>query len=401
MLNNHFTEKLIGLQDVLVQNIEENNNNVYIYIEMKKKVCKCPCCNNDTIYIHDYRKQTIKDISAFGKNVFLILRKRRYVCKQCRKRFYEKNNWLPHFYRMTNRLAAYIIEKLSDTVSFTHVAKEVNLSVSTVIRVFDNVNYSKPQLPNILAIDEFKGNTGGEKYNCIVTNPFTGQVLDILPKRHFDYLIDYFKHTNRSEVKYFIFDMWRPYRELASCYFRSATQIVDKYHYVRQVIWALEYVRKDVQQKFGRKYRIYFKKSRQLLIKRFKYLSNEEKQQVQIMTSLSADLQTAHFLKEHFFELLDIENYEEAKKHLNDWILNAQDTRLKRFNDCANTFVNWFDEILNSIKYNYSNGFTEGCNNKIKVIKRNAFGYRNFNRFRNRILHSFNKSINKENLEVA
>ena len=62
MLNNHFTEKLIGLQDALVQNIEENKNNICIYIEIKKKVHKCPCCNNDTSYIHDYRKQTIKDI---------------------------------------------------------------------------------------------------------------------------------------------------------------------------------------------------------------------------------------------------------------------------------------------------------------------------------------------------
>ena len=61
---------------------------------------------------------------------------------------------------MTSRLAAYIISNLSDVRSFTSVAREVNLSVSTVIRVFDCVNYGKPKrLPKVVSIDEFKGNT--------------------------------------------------------------------------------------------------------------------------------------------------------------------------------------------------------------------------------------------------
>lgn len=56
---------------------------------------------------------------------------------------------------------------------------------------------------------------------------------------------------------------------------------------------------------------------------------------------------------------------------------------------CAKTLLNWQTGILNSFDVPYSNGFTEGCNNKIKVLKRNAYGYRNFGRFRNRILHMF------------
>lgn len=55
--------------------------------------------------------------------------------------------------------------------------------------------------------------------------------------------------------------------------------------------------------------------------------------------------------------------------------------------DCGNTMVHWSKGILNSFDCSYTNGFTEGVNNKIKVLKRNAYGYRNFPRFRNRILH--------------
>ena len=54
------------------------------------------------------------------------------------------------------------------------------------------------------------------------------------------------------------------------------------------------------------------------------------------------------------------------------------------------TIMNWGKSILNTFDYPYTNGFTEGCNNKIKVLKRNTDGYQNFERFRKRILHMFN-----------
>jgi len=60
-----------------------------------------------------------------------------------------------------------------------------------------------------------------------------------------------------------------------------------------------------------------------------------------------------------------------------------------QFEKCAATIQNWITGILNSFSVPLTNGFTEGCNNKIKVLKTNAYGYRNFNRFRDRILHMF------------
>lgn len=74
---------------------------------------------------------------------------------------------------------------------------------------------------------------------------------------------------------------------------------------------------------------------------------------------------------------------------------DSQSSRIKKFFDCAKTIINWSIGTLNSFDCPYTNGFTEGCNNKIKVLKRNAYGYRNFNRFRNRILHVFNNKISE------
>lgn len=189
--------------------------------------------------------------------------------------------------------------------------------------------------------------------------------------------------------------MWKPYRDLATVFFKEAIQIVDKYHWIRQVVWAFEAIRKEEQQKYGKTQRLTFKRSRSLLIKRFNKLSDEQKQQVNAMLYISVNLSTAYFLKEQFYRILKLNDINKAKKLLSDWILDAQDSGLKPFVKCANTMINWSKGFLNSVQYPYANGFTEGCNNKIKVLKRNAYGFRNFNRFRNRILHMFSHQKQK------
>ncbi len=104
MLCNHFTEELTGLQDILIKEIKQEEKITKIYLEIKRKSVVCPCCGAKTCTVHDYRTQEIKDAPAFGKNVILILRKRRYRCQSCGKRFAESNEFLPKYHRMTTRL---------------------------------------------------------------------------------------------------------------------------------------------------------------------------------------------------------------------------------------------------------------------------------------------------------
>lgn len=389
MLNNYFIEKILGLQDAEVKNVENNDNKTVITFRLKRKAHKCPCCGQMTDRIHDYREQVVKDAPVFGSDCHLIYEKRRYVCK-CGKRFAEQNSFLPRYHRMSLRLIMLVLEMLKSTVSFTYVAKEVGLSTSTVIRIFDTVGVQAPKLTEVVSIDEFKGNTGGEKYNCIITDPVNHKVLDILPSRNKSDLSSYFKRfPNRSDTAVFISDMWKPYYETASIYFKKAKFVVDKYHWIRQVLWAFDRVRKDIQKQFQKDYRIYFKHSRKLLFKRYDKLEETEKQQVSVMLSVSPTLYSAHFLKEQFLKILDCENRDSAKKLLTNWIDDANDSGIISFVKCAKTMYSWFTGILNSFDTPFTNGFTEGCNNKIKVLKRNAYGYHNFKRFRKRILYIF------------
>lgn len=404
MLYTHFTQEILGLQEVIITNIETSSKTLTIYAELERKPHSCTACSTVTDTIHDYRIQHIKDIPAFGKFVNIVLRKRRYCCPCCGKRFFENNSFLPKYHRMTNRLAAFVIDKLRDERSFTSVSREVNLSVSTVIRIFDIVSYPKAKLSTAIAIDEFKGNTRGEKYQCILTDPENKIVLDILPMRYGHYLSAYFKtfsSDERKQVMYFVSDMWNPYSDSASVWFKNATQIIDKYHWIRQVIWAFERVRKEEQKKFSKTHRIYFKRSKSLLTKRYSFLTDEQQLQVRVMLDCSVNLSRAHWFKEMFLQILDSPDCESAKNAMAHWIQCAENCGVPHIETCAKTMQNWYTGIINSFSSPLTNGFTEGCNNKIKVLKRNAYGYKNFTRFRNRILHMFSHQSFRNKQAVA
>ena len=260
MLYSHFTEDLLNLQGVIVKKIKKIENIIYIHIEMPVLEHICPICGEKTKYIHDYRCRTIKDLPAFNQQVVLIYRQRRYICHKCGKRFSEENTFVPRYYQITKRLINEIFNKTEGVSSFSSIANELNLSVSTVIRIFDNISYTSPSvLPEVVAIDEFKGNVGDEKYQAIITDPKSGIVLDILTDRKQSHLIQYLRRyskANRDNVKFFISDMWKPYYELSEAFFKNATYLVDKYHYVRQIIWAFERTRKRIQKKYGKQNRL-------------------------------------------------------------------------------------------------------------------------------------------------
>ncbi len=388
MLYEDNTAKILGLEDVIVKKVWDEGMEKHIEIELPRRQHSCPCCGMETNLIHDYRKQKIKDISSFGKDVYLHLRKRRYVCRNCGKRFYEENRFLPRYHRMTCRKNARIIHDFRDTVSATHIARQHNVSVSTVLRYFNLVNYSCKELPEVLSIDEFKGNAGGEKYQTIVTDAKYRKIKDILPNRKKADMIRYFRRfKNRREVKYVVIDMNPHFRELAEICFPQATIVIDRYHVTRQVIWALERVRKTEQKKLSDEWRRFCKHSKAILNKAPEKLTGEEREKLRIFLGLSTRLEQAYDLKNDFLFFMHSSNSQVAAELLSDWIYQAENAHLPEFDDCIRAIHNWGKQILNAFDCPYTNGYTEGCNNKTKVLKRVCYGIRNFSRFRNRILH--------------
>ena len=362
------------------------------FLDTKPRPHICPVCGNSTAKIHDYRWQTIKDLPFQLKNCYLVLHKRRYVCS-CGKKFYESYEFLPRYLQRTKRLTWKIADLLHETNSLKSVAKTSNVSVTTVCRILDSIHYSCPPLKEAVSIDEFKGNARTGKYQCILVNPKNHSIIDILPDRTQSHLTSYFREIDRAQrlrVKYFVCDMWQPYVDLAHTFFPNTKVCIDKYHFIRQVTWAMENVRKRLQKTMTITMRKYYKRSHKLLLTRYKKLKEENKKACDLMLLYNDDLRLAHWLKEKFYELCQDTRYSRQRRDFHDWIKIAETSGLKEFEKCADTYRRWSEEILNAFKYGITNGTTEGFNNKIKVLKRISYGIRNFERFRTRILHSTN-----------
>lgn len=390
MPNTNFIAKLFELEDIILHDIKSTNTEVHVFFSLQRKTHICPSCGSPTDKIHDYRTSIIKDLPFMGKKSFLHYRKRRYHCPCCNKHFYENFSLLPKYCRITTRLAFYSIHLLGNRQSIHSVAALLGISDSFIFRRMKDIRHPKPaRLPEVLSIDEFRGNAGGQKFQAILTDAKNHRLFDILPTRSQTDLMLYLQgFQNKKEVKYFVMDMNRVYKELAHNYFPNATIVVDKFHVVRYVTWALENVRKRVQKELHPSKRKYFKRSRRLLLTHKKKLKEESLEALEIMLLHSQDLATAYHLKELFYDFMESENRNEASRKLKFFILAAQNSNLKEFQACLTMLGNWSKYILNAFDCNYTNGYTEGTNNAIKVIKRNAFGYRNFENFRNRIFLS-------------
>ena len=388
-MHNHCINKLLNIEGVITKNIIHSNSSVKIMLETKPKEHICPACGQITKKIHDYRLQTIKDLPFQLKHCYLILRKRRYCCS-CGKRFYENYSFLPRYFQRTSRMTAFIADALHNTCSITSIAKMCNVSTATVNRILDTISFSRPGIPTALSIDEFKGNAGGQKYQCILVDPIKHSVLDILPSRSQTQLVTYFRNIPKKEryrVNFFVCDMWKPYTELAHTFFPNAAVIIDKYHFTRQETWAVENVRKRIQKTMPVSLRKYYKRSRSLILNHYNKLKDEKKKECDLMLLYNDDLRLAHYLKEWFYKICQNPRYSEQRREFFEWISTAEQSQLAEFEKCAATYKHWSKEILNAFKYSHiSNGPTEGFNNKIKVLKRTSYGIRNFEHFRTRIL---------------
>ena len=385
MLMTDYTAELLNLEDVIITNVENISDQLHIYMELPRTKHICPACGAVTDRIHDYRMQIVKDI-PLARDTFLHLRKRRYRCS-CGKRFFEKNPFLPRYYRVTGRLVARIIQEFKKIVPATEIGSRFNVSAATAIRYFNCFNQRVRELPEVLSLDEFKGNSGGQKYNSIVVDPKGRKVLDILPNRYENDLIKYFSQfPSKTKVKYFVCDMNPHFRNVANTCFKQATVVADRYHVVRQVFWALEKVRKNEQSRLPDRHRKYFKKSRYLLMKPIEKLTDEEMDRLALMFEMAPRLADAYRIKNEFLTVFHSKSSTEGRQKLIDWLLCVEVMQMPEFDDCTKAYRNWFQEILNSMDVPWSNGYIEGCNNKTKVLKRVSFGMRNFNNFRKRIL---------------
>ena len=191
-------------------------------------------------------------------------------------------------------------------------------------------------------------------------------------------------------------DMFSPYYQLAKQLFPNAKIVLDRFHIVQHLSRAMNRVRIQIMNQFDRKsqeYRAlkrYWKDSRKLSDKRFyrpmfrMHLTNKEI--LEKLLSLSEEL------RQHYeiYQLLLFHFQEKNSDHFFSLIEQEIATVNPIFQTVLKTFLKDKDKVLNAMELPYSNAKLEATNNLIKVIKRNAFGFRNFENFKKRILIALN-----------
>ena len=403
--------------------IEEKISNITyknIYVKKITKKERCPICNNFTKSVHDKLKPIkIKYLKTFEYQTNIIIIKRRFICHKCNKKFTEEVEINNENKSISNKLEQKILKDLLNyNLSLKYIAKENNVSEMTVRRVLENAMSDYPDyvknLPRVISLDEFKADTKEGKYAFILNDPIHKKALDILPNRKKEYLIQYFTHTeNRHSVEFVISDMYEPYLLVTRIMFPKAKYVVDRFHYITYVMDALDDIRIRLQKEYGpnsKEYRLLKNKKNVSLLRKYSHDINwwmytkryKNKHMVDIlpgeileeMFSINEELRRGYELKELFLDIVNDGTYENVKKQFLCWIDLCKESKIEEFIEASKTIENWLEYITNSfIDKRFSNGFTEGLNNKIKVIKRVGFGYKNFMFFRIRLLYILNGKI--------
>lgn len=413
-------KELMGLADHKVKILEvseeiiDNNKVKVVTIIGKVNKVKCPICLKYTSSIHDKLKpMKIKYLKMAEQITIIKLIKRRFICHDCKKKITEELNINKYKSNISNKLEMKVRKDLLNyNLSITYIAKENNISDVEVRNILLDAMADYPDnvrtLPEVISIDEFAAHTSYGKYALIINDPIKKRTLDILPNRRKNYLISYFtKIENRGNVKYVIGDMYETYLIVTKIMFRNAKYVVDRFHYIRYIMDALDDIRIRIQKEYGynsKEYRILKNKKNISLLRNrgieidwYVYVKRYEKGKViyrmpkmilKEMLEINEELDKGYDLKELFLDIINNSNYETVKTDILVWIDLCKNSGISEMIEASKTIENWLEYIVNSfIDKRYSNAYTEGLNNKIKVIKRNAFGYKNFDFFRLRLLY--------------
>ena len=300
-----------------------------------------------------------------------------------------------------------------DKISEKDIAKRYHVSHCTVNRTIDSFyDYHSPKrnyLPRHLCFDEFKSvKESSGAMSFIFCGATTGEVIDIVEDRRLNHLIKYFmtySKTARHAVRTIVIDMYTPYMSLIKKIFPNAKIILDRFHIVQLLNRSFNKTRvqvmknnKDYYNILKRYWKLLLKKDSEIdyIHSRYNRIFKKYMREADIlnyMLTLDTELTATYDYYQKVMSFIKYRKVDQLKS-----LLSTVDPLISDFMKTSiQSLNNYIDYVANALKYEYNNGRLEGINNKIKVIKRIAFGYRSFYHFRNRILISLNIS----NLKMA
>lgn len=401
---------------------DSSTNNHIILLKLKKdNQIICPHCGQ----INNFKPrsmvtQSFNHSSAIENNILIKLKRRIYLC-DCGKTFKEPNPFTNTKKKLSFQKEFKVLEALKDiNKSFSDVADEFNLSVTTIQKIFDyRINIRRQPFTDVLCVDEvYSKHCGYHKYCFITYSPQLDKILDVLPSRNKEDLCGYFGKIpieERKKVKFFSMDLYNIYRQVAHLCFPNALVCADHFHVIKNLNDHFNSARIRIMKKYEHLksrndnwywlYKKYWKKllkdPSKLGYKKFKVsrsgLFLSEHEIVDYMLSIDNDLKDAYELLNEYRNFNSTATINDAANELDELIIKFHNSKIPEYINSYKLLKNWRQEIINSFHringHVISNGGMERANRDIKTIIRHAYGFKNFSRLRNRIMYVKNKNV--------
>ena len=378
--------------------------------EYKQRIC--PFCNHQFLNIHSYKWISQKLGTTIGVKETLKIKRIRYKCPKCGKTHTFKLEGIARGHVISDFVKTSIQQEFYEIQSFRTIAKRYDVSIQKVLDIFDEYTHYVPRcpLPEYLCIDEkhFEGNTDG-KYCVVISDFFTGEIIDVLENRQMPYLDDYFEDIplkERNNVKVFISDMYEGYSSIKNKYFPKAMFVIDLFHVIKLLTTAVNKIRIRTYNQIAIDDTIerHFMKTnwRYFLMDQFKICKNEYHSKKFDMYMSYGDIILRCIKMNYAFwdgydvlqELLHYDKYEtwtDANKFMDRIIDKLRFSGDELLVKTADTYKKWKTGIINGLARNqtgrrFSNAIAENNNSHIQRIINVAYGYQNFDRFRARVM---------------
>lgn len=409
-----FITNLLGMKDpnITILDYVDSTTHKEILAKLDYLAPKCHNCHGQMTKYDFQKASKIPYLECAGYKTLIRLKKRRFKCKKCGKVTVSETSLVKKNHQIATVVHQKIAQLLIEKQSMTDIAKRLAVSTSTVIRKLNEFQLKTDWnwLPKNMSWDEYHFKKG--KMSFIAQDFDSLKVITILDGRTQATIRNHFQRYSRqvrNRVKVITMDMFSPYYQLAKQLFPHAKIVLDRFHIVQHMSRAMNRVRIQIMNQFDRKaheyralkryWKLVQQDSRKLNDKRFyrptfrAHLTNKE-----ILEKL---LSYSQELREHYelYQLLLFHFQEKNSKHFFDLIEETISEVNPIFQTVFKTFLKDKEKIINALELPYSNAKLEATNNLIKVIKRNAFGFRNFENFKKRILIALN--IKKEKTKLV
>lgn len=357
----------------------------------ESKMEVCPRCATPSTSIYDRRTVKLKDAPMRDMAVKLVVRKRRFSCRPCGRPFTEPVPGIVKGRRSTERYQRSVLWACENFSDLTRVRRAYRCSSGYVYKaLYRQLELERRQRlypwPAVIGLDEHffrRGRGGFREFVSMVVDYKNRRLFELVEGRTVAQMEAALAHIEgRQNVRHVVIDMCDPYRSFVERFFPNARLVADKFHVLRLLSPAINRHRRLVE---GDRRSASL---RRLLLRNRHRLPYAERLALEQWLTGQPALRALYEAKEALHSLYRTRGYDRAATALTALTDRLASSDLPELRTLRRTLMRWRSEILEYFRTGLTNGRTEGFNNKAKVVKRRAYGYRSFKNYRLRLLNA-------------